>query len=349
MTKQISRRTLIGTAAALGAAPALLTKTAAAQEKVLFVNTWGGTLAAAEDEAFFKPFTKETGIQIRQVSPVSIAKLKAQVLSGQYDWDVSNIDTMEYLQAKHEGLLEPIDFTVLDRSKMAPECVDSHGIQYVATNTNLVYRKDKFPNGGPKNWSDFWDVKKFPGNRSFYNQPHTILAFALVADGVALDKIYPMDLDRAFKKLDQIKPHIKVWWTQGGQSETLIKDGEVDMIAMWGARAQLLIDQGVPLEIVWHGSQVAIGYHYVPKGTPRAKEAWKFIEYTGLPAPQAAFSKRLPYGPSNPKAFEHMTKAEADRQSTNPEHMKVSFVPNYEWTAANLPKIRERFTQWLAA
>lgn len=138
MTKQISRRTLIGTAAALGAAPALLTKTAAAQEKVLFVNTWGGTLAAAEDEAFFKPFTKETGIQIRQVSPVSIAKLKAQVLSGQYDWDVSNIDTMEYLQAKHEGLLEPIDFTVLDRSKMAPECVDSHGIQYVATNTNLV-------------------------------------------------------------------------------------------------------------------------------------------------------------------------------------------------------------------
>jgi putative spermidine/putrescine transport system substrate-binding protein len=54
------------------------------------------------------------------------------------------------------------------------------------------------------------------------------------------DKLYPMDIEPAFKKLDQIKPHIKVWWTQGNQSQQLIRDGEIDMMSIWNARASEL-------------------------------------------------------------------------------------------------------------
>ena len=36
-----------------------------------------------------------------------------------------------------------------------------------------------------------------------------------MADGVAPDKLYPLDVDRAFKKLEEIKPNITVWWTSG--------------------------------------------------------------------------------------------------------------------------------------
>src|SRR5437762_7330213 len=97
--------------------------------------------------------------------------------------------------------------------------------------------------------------------------------FALVADGVPVDKVFPLDIDRAFRKLDQIKPHIKVWWTQGSQSQQLIRDGEVDMIAMWNARAQEMIDRGERFEIVWEGAENYGGYWFVPKGTPRAKLA----------------------------------------------------------------------------
>ena len=84
------------------------------------------------------------------------------------------------------------------------------------------------------------------------------------------DKPYPMDIDRAFRKLDEIKPHIKVWWTQGNQSQQLIRDGEVDMIGMWNARAQELIDKGAPLTIVWNGAESYGGYWFVPKGTPNS-------------------------------------------------------------------------------
>ena len=132
-------------------------------------------------------------------------------------------------------------------------------------------------------------MKKFPGARCLFNRSFTSLAFALLADGVPADKLYPMDIERAFRKLDQIKPHIKVWWTQGNQSQQLIGDGEVDMIAMWNARAQEMIDRGAPLKIVWNGAENYGGYWYAPKGTPRAKLAFRFLEFVSHPRPQADF------------------------------------------------------------
>src|SRR5215208_2142656 len=208
----LSRRRLIQTFAALGttaaAAPGLL-RSAAAQSRTLYVNTWGGSWTAAEEAAFFKPFTEATGIRVQTVAPVSYAKLKAQVQSGRYEWDVTAISQSDWLRAEREGLVEPIDWTVVQKDNLFPDAVFANGISYCALGTNLCYRKDKFPNGGPQSWADFWDVKKFSGTRSLYNNAPRSLAFALLADGVPPDKLYPMDIDRAFKKLDQIKPHIK--------------------------------------------------------------------------------------------------------------------------------------------
>ena len=53
----------------------------------------------------------------------------------------------------------------------------------------------------PQSWADFWDVKKFPGTRSYRNAVPT-LEPALMADGVPRDKVYaalsaPGGIDRA--------------------------------------------------------------------------------------------------------------------------------------------------------
>src|SRR5262249_61634589 len=107
----------------------------------------------------------------------------------------------------------------------------------------------------------WWDVKKSPGNRCLYNRSFTCLAFALLADGVPA-------IDRAFRKMSEIKPHIKTWWREGSQSQQLIRDGEVDMMAMWSARAIDLIDDKVPLEIVWNGAEIYYANLLVPQGDP---------------------------------------------------------------------------------
>jgi putative spermidine/putrescine transport system substrate-binding protein len=343
------RRIIRAGGVALVAAPYVWSSRAQAQGQVLFVNTWGGSWTAAEESAYFKPFTQETGIKVRTVAPVSFAKLKAQVQTGTYEWDVSSAGIVEFAQAVNERLVEPIDKSIVDPANFPPGNITDFGAAGVTLGTCLVYRTDRFPDGGPRSWADFWDVNRFPGARSLFNRSFTSLAFALLADGVPADKLYPMDIDRAFRKLDQIKPHIKVWWTQGNQSQQLIGDGEVAMIAMWNARAQEMIDRGVPLKIVWNGAENYGGYWYAPKGTPRAKLAFRFLELVSRAKPQADFVNLLPYGPSNPKAFEFISKQTALKMPTNPDHLRISHIPDAEWLASRLPEIRERFSQWLAS
>ncbi len=120
------------------------------------------------------------------------------------------------------------------------------------------FARHPLPSGERGKRADFWDVRRFPGNRGLCisDSPRTLI-FALLADGVPREKLYPLDLDRAFKKLDEIKPHIKVWWREGNQSQQLIRDGEVDMMSIWNARATELKQQGVPVELVCASSSIS--------------------------------------------------------------------------------------------
>ena len=348
----INRRTVLKTGAASAvflAAPAIIGSEAAAQDNTLYVNTWGGSWTDAQKVAYFTPFTAKTGIQIKTVEPVSLAKMKAQVQNGTYDWDITSLGSIDFNQAVNEGLVEPIDYTVFNKNNVPASTIHRNaGVNSVVLGTCLVYRKDKFPNGGPQSWADYWDVKKFPGNRAMYNYPQAVIPFALLADGVPKDKLFPLDLDRAFKKLDQIKPHIKVWWTQGNQSEQLIRDAEVDMIGMWNARAQIQMNQGVPLQIVWNESANDAGCWCVAKGTPRKKIAMQFLEFIIQPQGEAKFCELMFYGPSNPASLQYLPKEALALSPSAPQNEKVSFQLDAEWLSPKMPQIRERWTQWMA-
>ena len=277
---------------------------------------------------------------------VSFAKLKAQVQTRNFECDLVNLGDVEYGQAVLEGLS-----TRSTRRRRRPTsccCTSCANTASPAIRSAPIGdRKDKFPNGGPQSWADFWDVKRFPGPRCLFDRSFTCLAFALLADGVPIDKLYPMDLDRAFRKMSEIKPHIKVWWREGSQSQQLIRDGEVDIIAMWSARAVDLIEDKVPLEIVWNGAELYYANLLVPKGDPNAKATWEFCNFVAQAKPQADFAMLLPYGPANPAARALMTEARLRQTPAWPENEKVSFQHDATWIAPRLAQIRERWTQWL--
>jgi putative spermidine/putrescine transport system substrate-binding protein len=344
----ITRRNMLAVGgSALIAAPFVQTS-AQAQGRIVYVNSYGGVWETTWKKAFFDPFTAQTGIQIKTVPGVSFAKLKAQVQTRNYQWDVVNLGDVEYGQAVLESLLEKVDKAAAKTDQLPPNIVRDYAITSYSLGTNLVYRKDKFPNGGPQSWADFWNVKKYPGQRCLFDRSFTCLAFALLADGVPKDKLYPMDIDRAFRKMDELKPHIKTWWRDGSQSQQLIRDGEVDMIAMWSARAVDLIDDKVPLELVWNESEIYKVNLVIPRGDPRAKETWEFCNFVAQAKPQAEFAMMLPYGPANPAARALMTEARLKLTPAWPEHEKISFTHDVAWIAPRLPQIRERWTQWLA-
>ena len=162
--------------------------------------------------------------------------MRSQVATGKPTWDVVDVATNFCLRGGEQGIVEKLDFSKLPNAAAMPADYRSdYSIVYETYSTVLGYSTAKFAKAeaAPQSWADFWDVKKFPGRRSLRNHPLATLEIALMADGVPADKLYPLDVDRAFKKLEEIKPHITVWWTSGAQSAQLLNDGEVDMIQAW--------------------------------------------------------------------------------------------------------------------
>lgn len=355
MNHKISRRRCRATAATatLLLGSLALAACGSGSSDSLRVMTWGGVFTDAERAAYYEPFTDETGVAVSEVSPVSLAKIKAAVQNGTNDVDVSSISVAEYFQAVNEDLLEPIDYDVVQRQEGVPEDVyEEYGVKANSISYQLVYNPEVFPGGnGPESWADFWNVDEFPGDRALWDFPVGNIEFALLADGVPAEDLYPIDaakLDRAFAKLDEIKPHVRVWWQQGAQSQQLYQDGEVDLMMMWNGRATDLIKQGMPLTQVWNEAGLAVNRWIVPKGSPNAATSMEFINMALNPVSQASFARALDYGPSVPEGFDHLTPEEADRQPGSPSRGDVEFEVDGQWWGANLSEVLPRWQTWLS-
>ena len=346
--RRFIKRSALGVASGL-ALPFITPRAKAADDNVLIVNSWGGMFTELEKKHIFGPFTAETGIRVEIDTPVNFAKLKAQVESKNYLYDVSSLNSATMSQALNAGLLEPLDWDVVDKRGTKNMFFGDHGVGFSVLTTTLSYRKDKFPNGGPKNWADFFNVAKFPGPRSMGKRAYTTIAFALLASGVPRDKLYPFDMKRAFDMLARIRPSIKTWWELGNESEELLRRGEVNMMSIWNERPVNLIKAGVPVEIVWEGAEHVPGFYYAAKGTPRKKAAMRFLNFISRPEIQASFAAETYYAPTNPDAIKLMTPEQAKYMSTKPETLALGFQPDADWLGKNIANIERQFIAWLAA
>ena len=207
-------------------------------------TSWGGTTQDAQTAAWADPFAAETGVAVLQDGPTDYGKIKAMVEAGSVSWDVVDVEGDYAVQAGAAGLLEPLDFTVIDRSKLDPRFVTDHSVGSFYYSFVIGCNQDAVA-ACPATWAELFDTEAFPGKRTFYkwSAPGVIEA-ALLADGVAPADLYPLDLDRAFAKLDTIKDEI-IWWSSGAQSQQLLASAEAPMGSFWNGRLTALADSGV--------------------------------------------------------------------------------------------------------
>src|SRR5262249_7532726 len=133
--------------------------------------------------------------------------------------------------------------------------------------------------------------------------PRFMLEAALMADGVAKDKVYPMDLDRAYKKLREIRKDVAVWYKSFGQATDLIKSGEVDMIPLLDGRIIDVIKDGADWAFTFNQGVITGACLAIPKGPANKAAAHKVINEFLAPAIQANIPSYFNYGPMNSKAF----------------------------------------------
>jgi putative spermidine/putrescine transport system substrate-binding protein len=314
-------------------------------------NDSGGEMTKAMREAFYAEFEKRYGIRVVVTSPVDAGKLKAMVQSGNVEWHVTEIGPEEAMLAEQQGLVEPIDRKIVDLSDYPKHLHDRTHIMPKGVYTTVMgYRKDAFPEGkGPVTWADFWDVKKFPGPRTLRDSPIDNLEFALLADGVAPDKLYPLDVDRAFKKLDQIKPHINVWWKTGAQSAQLLVDKEAVMGSAWNGRYYVAIKNGAPIHIEWNQGMIKESAFVIPKGAKDVYWAQKMLALITDAKLQGIYANIITYPGLNLKSMDHV---KPELQTFMPTH--ATNLPKQIWTDAkwwldNGKAAQERWSKWVLA
>jgi putative spermidine/putrescine transport system substrate-binding protein len=267
----------------------------------LSFTSFGGVYQEAQRKAWLEPYTELTGVQFTESEDSSNATIKSQVESGQVTWDVVDVGNDFGLDV-HKDLLEPLDFTLIPKAEMNADLgITDYRVPDITYGVVLAYNTDVLGAGNvPAGWADYFDTAKFPGKRGAWDYSEGgMFEFALLADGVAPDALYPLDLERATAKLNTIKGDI-VFWQSGAESQELIGSGEIAMTMIWNGRGWSAKNQdNKPVEIQWNQQIVTADYLVVPKGSPNKDAAMKFIAYASCAANNAGPSEFIPYGPTN--------------------------------------------------
>lgn len=317
---------------------------AKAAENLNFVS-WGGSTQDAQKQAWADPFSKESGVRVTQDGPTDYGKLKAMVESGNVQWDLVDVEADFALRAAREGLLEPLDFSVIDRERIDPRFVSEHGIGSFFFSFVLGYNQGRLGKQQPQDWSALFDTKTYPGKRALYKWASPgVLELALLADGVAADKLYPLDLDRAFKKLDTIKKDI-VWWGGGAQSQQLLASGEASLGQFWNGRVYALQQDGAPVGVSWKQNLVMADFLVIPKGAKNKDAAMRFLAHSSSAQGQADFANLTAYAPINLDSVEKLKSGLADSLPT--AHAADQVTLDFAYWAEHGQSIAARWNEWL--
>ncbi len=326
----------------------------------MIMTTGGGAWEAAQKVAYFDPFTEETGIEVVLVPEPELAQIRAMVETGNTTFDLSSgMDTGTVLTMKEEGLLTPIDYGFFSEESlegMFEGGANEYGVASLLYSVIMGHRTDG--DSAPTTWAEFWDLSAFEGPRTMGIGSYSACGtweIALLADGVAMEDIYPIDFERALASLDRIRDDVVTWWDVGGIPAQLLTDGQVNLVSAWNGRIQALVDEGQDVAINWNQGMLQWDLMYVPKGAPHAENAMKLLALMSDAERQAVFAQNIAYAPSNTKAYEFIPAERAAILPTAPDLEKLQFRQDYAfWNSTDeesgetmVNKAAQLWNEWL--
>jgi putative spermidine/putrescine transport system substrate-binding protein len=314
--------------------------------------SWGGSIQDLQRTNVLEPFAASTGIKVVEDSLPFPSRIKAMVDSGNLEFDVVETDLLTLLSLEDMGeYFEPIDYSKLSPAALAgiPEDLKlPKAVGYFYWSYNIGYRTDKFGDAVPGGWADVWDTTKFPGGRTLTSAndgQYPNLEFALLADGVEKDKLYPLDVDRAFAALDRIKSDVVKWWSSGSEVVQLYTSGEVTIGSTYSGRLLDAKAEGAPVDIAWNQGQTALDYLMIVKGAPM-EPALKLVDALLQVKPQIAIFDAYAGGPANAEVLAGLKPGRAEVLPSHPDNLSKMFVQDARWWADNLDAVFARFNEW---
>jgi len=343
-----SRRGVISAALA---APFVLTGCAPASKtnSIGFAST-GGVYNDILRRVWLDDFEKKTGVRVNLSSNTSLTQTKLQTKTDRPQWDVVELTGPWYVLAVKQGLLLPLDTDIVNVKATSAQYVRPHGVQYALFNDCIAWdRRAVSDRLQPRGWTDFWDTKARPGKRSLntVNGGAGTLEMALMADGVATDKLYPLDLDRAFRSLDRLGRDTIIWSQSFQEPIERLMSAEVSLASSWPFRVASADRDGANLGMNVNQCSLAGDWLGVVKTSRNPGAAFRLINaLISDPKACAEFSRLTHYGTPNLASLKLMPKADADMTPTNPVLSAKLYTPDDAYWAENLEAVSTRFKQW---
>jgi putative spermidine/putrescine transport system substrate-binding protein len=330
----------------------------------LVINSYGGTWGEAIELGFIEEFERETGIEVELLSTADTAKSKLALETGnEPPEDIVDTGYANSIPLAEAGLLEPIPWDEFD-----PEVVDplpesvkrEYAAEWGGFAMGLCYDKRKFPDGGPQpsNWADYWDFEKFPGKRGHplwvTGAAEPMPEFALLADGVAPEELYPIDAERAFAKMDELRPNVPKFAATPPELGQQLVDGTVVMELCFTHRVNKLIDGGADfIGISFDQARTQNDAFIVWKDAPNKENAMQFIEFILRKEQQARWARLGYTAPVHPDAGGELPEEVAARIATSPQNLPETFAKDEEYYAdaqdgtTNQERLTEAFQEWI--
>lgn len=334
----------------------MLAATALAQPAEVVVATTGGTYDRALKEVWFEPFTKATGIKVATVVATdSEQRTRAQAMAnaGKVTWDIINNVDIIAKSAQNRSFSRDLTAFCKDfqaRRDLAEKTCSAAGVKISFNATLMAFNTERFKDERPATWADFWNVARFPGPRALpsFNDPWRVLAAALLADGVQADKLFPLDVDRALKKLDAIKPQIQLWWRTGDQSQQGFRNAEYVMGMIWGTRAAALKTEKQPVGVSYDGAFLLADTMQILRDGPNSTGAEALLKfYLDSPDVQARLAERLNVTPPSLNAVSRMSEAARANIPNSPAAFNAIVKHDAAWIAANQARLLEAWNNWI--
>ena len=350
----VSRRSVMAgglAGAGLLAMPSILR----AQDRSLKVGVYGGYFKNSFDEHIFPDFTAATGIAVESVAEPTgeawLVQLEQAARAGQAPADVSMMSQVAMLKGQAIDLWAALDTARLpNAANLIPHFVNKYpdgrvaGIGAVAWYITLVSNTNSYPTA-PDSWAALWD----PANKdklgllalvsnSFLLE---VTARTFMGGTSALDT--EEGLLKAFDKLAEVKPNVRLWYRDEAQFEQALKSGEIPMGQYYHDVTGLAAADGHPVRSTFpkEGGILDSGCWALSRASGKGEEAHIFIDFMSQPSIQAKMSLKVGTAPTVKRDLLDLTADEFASVSSDIDPI----VPRYDLYQSKSDWLNQKWTE----
>jgi putative spermidine/putrescine transport system substrate-binding protein len=350
----MNRRAVLGAgvaSAAMLAMPAVLR----AQDKSIKIGVYGGYFKKSFDEHIFPELTKSTGLAGGSVAEPTgeawLVQLEQAAKAGQAPADLSMMSQTSVLKGQSTKLWAPLDLAkIKNSSNLIDHFVNKYpdgavaGIGAVAWYITLVTNTNVFPTA-PDSWTALWD----PANQdklgllalasnSFLLE---VTAKTFMGGTNALDT--EEGILKAFEKLAEVKPNVRLWYRDEAQFEQALKSGEIPMGQYYHDVTGLAASEGQPVRSTFpkEGGIQDAGSWVLSRASKKSEEAHAFIDHMCQPSVQALMSRKVGTSPTVKRELMDLTADEFAAVSSD----IAPIIPRYDLYTTKADWINQKWTE----